>query len=145
MSMQLLFFREKGCDLTVMATAPVVGEYSVHFENAGYKVVHNPYPARRNYLSRLLYWASFTSFIKKEKFDVIHIHTSAIMWEIAFCSWLAGIRSVFTFHSVFTSHFYSYPLHLIQRWTAKKYLAVSSKVSVIQCMNMSWKNTITTR
>ncbi|WP_286861310.1 glycosyltransferase family 4 protein [Proteiniphilum sp. UBA5510] len=114
------FFREKGCDLTVMATAPVVGEYSVHFENAGYKVVHNPYPARRNYLSRLLYWASFTSFIKKEKFDVIHIHTSAIMWEIAFCSWLAGIRSVFTFHSVFTSHFYSYPLHLIQRWTAKK-------------------------
>lgn len=114
------YFQHKGCDLTVMATASVMGEYSQHFEEAGYKVVHKPYPAGWNFFARLRYWIQFIVFLKKENYDVVHIHSNAIMWEMALCAWLAGKRSVYTFHSVFVSHFYSYPYHVWQRWSAKK-------------------------
>ena len=41
------------------------------------------------------------------------------MWGFALCAWLTNIRSVFTFHNVFPTHFYTYPFHCLIRWTAK--------------------------
>jgi len=114
------YFQHKGCELTVMATAPDQGEYSRHFEQAGYKVVHRPYPGGWNIIARIRYWIWFTEFLTRENYDVVHIHSHAIMWEMALCAWLAGKRSVYTFHSIFVSHFYSYPYHVLQRWSAKK-------------------------
>lgn len=114
------FLREKGCDLTAMATASNYGEYTSHFKHAGYNVIHKPYPARWNFIGRMRYWLSFIRFIKNEAFDVIHIHSHSLMWEMAFAAHIAGKRSVYTFHSIFTSHSYSYPYHRFQRWSAKR-------------------------
>jgi glycosyltransferase involved in cell wall biosynthesis len=114
------FLREKGCELTAMATGSNVGDYISHFEQAGYNIIHKSYPARWNFIGRLRYWLSFIRLIKNEAFDVIHIHSHSLMWEMAFAARLAKKQSVFTFHSVFPSHFYSYPYHRFQRWSAKK-------------------------
>ncbi len=38
---------------------------------------------------------------------------------MSFCAWKAGCKSVYTFHNVFRSHWYSYPWHWWLRWCAK--------------------------
>lgn len=112
-------FQKKGCELSVIATATNVGEYALYFEKAGYTLYHKPYPALRNYFSRILYFIKFISFLKQNRYDVVHIHSSGAMWGMALCSWIAGKRSVYTYHNVFATHFYSYPYHVLLRWSAK--------------------------
>ena len=116
------FFQNKGCELTVMATSKNKGEYASHFEHIGYEVVHSPYPVGKNLLKRFKYYRNFVQLLKKSNFDMVHIHVHAYMWAFAFCTWIARKRSVYTFHSVFTSNYYSYLYHIIQRWTAKHIL-----------------------
>ncbi|MDK2977673.1 MAG: hypothetical protein PWP52_387 [Bacteroidales bacterium] len=112
-------FQEKGCELTVVATADQLGEYAPYFEKAGYAVKHIPYPPVSKLWKRLLFAVRFIRMLKAEKYQVVHNHSHGTYWMMAFCAWVAGIRSVYTFHSVFPTHFYSYPYHLWLRWTAK--------------------------
>jgi glycosyltransferase involved in cell wall biosynthesis len=112
-------FQAKGCELSVVATALNVGEYASNFERAGYSVYHKPYPPLKSYIKRMVYYFLFVRFLRLNKYDVVHIHASATMWGMSLCARLAGIRSVYTFHSVFPTHFYSYPYHCLLRWSAK--------------------------
>ncbi|MDR3651536.1 MAG: glycosyltransferase [Paludibacter sp.] len=112
-------FQEKGCELTVVATAGNLGEYAPFFEKAGYTVLHKPYPPLENYFKRIAYYIQFISFLKQNNYDVVHIHSSGTMWGMALCAWLAGKRSVYTFHNVFPTHFYSYPYHVLLRLSSK--------------------------
>ena len=113
------FFQEKGCELSVMATANEVGEYAPYFEQAGYQVYHYPMPSLKKYANRIKFYSQIIKFLKKEKFNVVHIHSSASMWGFAFCAWLTNTKSVYTFHNVFPTHFYTYPYHVLLRWSAK--------------------------
>lgn len=113
-------FQEKGCDLAVVATAPQLGEFAPYFERAGYEVTHKPLPGLKNYISRIKYYRKFISFIQDENIDVVHIHSNGAMWGMALCAWLAGIKSVNTFHSIFTTRWYSRFYHIFLRWSAKK-------------------------
>lgn len=112
-------FQELGCELSVVATANNLGEYAPYFESAGYQVLHKPYPSLRNYFSRILYFIETVRYLKKNKIDVVHIHASATMWGMALCAWLAGKKSVYTFHNVFPTRFFTYPYHVLLRWSAK--------------------------
>jgi glycosyltransferase involved in cell wall biosynthesis len=113
-------FQQKGCELLVLATAADLGEYAPYFEQAGYQVLHKPYPALKNYMSRLIYYYNFAHFIKEKEIDVVHIHSSECMWGMAFAAWIAKKRSVYTFHSVFYSRKITYRYHCLLRWSAKK-------------------------
>ncbi|MDP3913234.1 MAG: glycosyltransferase family 4 protein [Bacteroidota bacterium] len=113
------FFQKKGCQLNVLATAINLGEYAPYFERAGYNVMHKTYPALKNYISRIKYYIDIIRFLKIENFDVVHIHASGTMWGMALCAWIAGKRSVYTFHSVFPTRFFTYPYHCLLRWSAK--------------------------
>lgn len=112
-------FTQKGCKLTVVATANNLGEYAPHFKKASYEVLHLPYPPISKYWKRLLYFQSFIFFLKNEKFNVVHIHSHGAMWGFSLCAWLAGVKSVYTFHNVFPSGNFTYPYHFFRRWTAK--------------------------
>ncbi len=112
-------FRQKGFELTALSTARDVGEFAPHMRQAGYKVIHHEYPRLMNYFARIKFYIQFTRFLKKEKFDVVHIHSHEKMWGMSLCAWIAGTHSVYTFHNVFPSHFYSYHYHILLRWTAK--------------------------
>ena len=112
-------FQAKGCELTVVAGAPSLGEYAPYFKRAGYKVLHKPFPRLKNYLARLKYYRQFVKFLKEESFDVVHIHSHGSMWGMSMCAWIAGKRSVYTFHNVFPTSWYSYFYHCLKRWSAK--------------------------
>lgn len=110
-------FKELGCELAVINSAKKLGEYAPSFENAGFKVYHLPYP--KGLLKRINYYRKLRLLIKREKYDVLHIHNSAMKWGGAVCAWSAGIKSVYTFHNVFKSNWYSYFYHIWLRWSAK--------------------------
>lgn len=112
-------FQEKGCELYVVATADKIGEYAPHFKNAGYHVLHKPYPKFLNIVRRLTFIINFIKYITKENIDVIHNHSHGTYWTMAFCAWFTGKKSVYTFHSVFPTNFYSYFYHWFLRWSAK--------------------------
>ncbi len=112
-------FQKKGCELTVMATAIELGEYAPYFERAGYQVLHQPMPLLKKYLNRIKFYRSIIKLLKKEKYDVVHIHSSGAMWGFALCAWIAKVKSVYTFHSVFPTRFLTYPYHVLLRWSAK--------------------------
>lgn len=110
-------FQRLGCDLSVVNTANRLGEYAPYFEKAGYKFFFRPYPNK--YLKRWKYYRDTIKLLKMEKYDVVHIHSSALKWGMSFCAWKAGCKSVYTFHNVFRSHWYSYLWHWWLRWSAK--------------------------
>ncbi|MFE3869270.1 glycosyltransferase family 4 protein [Flavobacterium sp. LS2P90] len=113
------FFQKKGCKLTVMATATELGEYALFFERAGYKVIHQPMPSLKNYISRIKFYTSMIRLLKKEEFEVVHIHSSIAMWGLSLCAWIVNIKSVYTFHAVFPTRLLTYPYHCLIRWSAK--------------------------
>jgi glycosyltransferase involved in cell wall biosynthesis len=112
-------FQKKGCELTVMATANELGEYAPYFERAGYQIIHQPMPALKNYFNRIKFYRTVIRLLKNEKFDVVHIHSPNAMWGMALCAWLTNAKSVFTFHNVFPTRFFTYPYHCLLRWSAK--------------------------
>lgn len=113
-------FQKKGVKLMVVATASELGEFAPYFERARYKVFHKPFPPLRNYLNRIKYYGEFVKFIKIENIDVVHTHSHGSMWGMALCARLAGKKSVYTFHNVFKSNWYSHFYHYLLRWSAKK-------------------------
>lgn len=113
-------FQENGCLLSVVATANNLGEFAPYFLEKGYKIYHKPYPALKNYFKRLKYYFKFVQFLKKEQYDVVHIHSSKTMWGMSFCAWAAGLKSVYTFHNVFPTNIISYPYHILLRQSAKR-------------------------
>ncbi len=139
-------FQKKGCELTVMATASELGEFAPYFERAGYKILHCAMPSLKQISGRIIYYNKIIKFLKKEQFDAVHIHSSRARWGFALCSCLANTRSVYTFHNVFKSRVISYPLHFLQRWSAKKifnckYQTISD--SVFENELKIYKNTTT--
>jgi glycosyltransferase involved in cell wall biosynthesis len=118
-------FQEKGYELTAMATAKEVGEYALNLENAGYSIMHYELPPLKNIFNRILYYYSIIKLLNNKKFEVVHIHSSKAMWGFALCSRIVKIKSVYTYHNVFPSNFYSYPYHVFLRWSAKHLLNCS--------------------
>lgn len=112
-------FQKKGCELTVMATAKELGEYAINFEKVGYQILHEPMPILKKYFKRLTYYNKIITLLKNQKYEVVHIHSSSAMWGFALCAWLTNTKSVYTFHNVFPTHFYTYPYHVLLRWSAK--------------------------
>lgn len=113
-------FRQSGCELSAVNTARNLGEYACYFEEAGYKVFHKPYPSSKNPIQRLRYCFNFILFLKKEAYDIVHIHSQHMMWTMALCSRLANIRSIYTVHNVFSAkRIYIYLYRYLSRWSAK--------------------------
>jgi len=114
-------FQKLGCRLYVVNTAPSLGAYASVFKNSGYRVLHWPYQAK-SLSAKIRYIKLVVSFLKQEKIDVVHIHRSDMKWLMSLCATVAGCKPVYTFHSVFRSHWYSHLYHIMLRWSAKNIL-----------------------
>lgn len=113
-------FQKLGCELSVVSTAKLLGEYASSFEKAGYKVYHMPYSnSKFSFITKWKNNLQLIYFLKSEHYDVVHTHRSDMKWDMALCAWIAGCKSIYTFHSVFKSNWYSYRLHRWLRWSAK--------------------------
>lgn len=114
------YFQKKGCQLSVLSTTDNLGEFSPIFKEAGYEVFHKPMPPLKNYWNRIRYYNTIIKFLKKENFDIVHIHSSSARWGFALCAKLANIKSIYTFHNVFSCKMLTYPYHYMIRWSAKR-------------------------
>ncbi len=113
-------FKGQGCELSVISTTSKLGEYASEFSKAGYEVYHRPYTfSRLQILPKIRYYRNFISFLKENKFDIVHIHAQRLMLIMAMCAWIANIKSVYTFHSSFVSK-ETYIYHWLRRKIAKK-------------------------
>lgn len=111
-------FQKLGCDLSVVNTSAILGEYSSFFNKAGYEVLHWPY-GHLNIIQKLKYYNKAIKYIKSNKIDVVHVHRSDMKFGMSYCAWMAGAKPVYTYHNVFYSHWYSYLYHVWLRWGAK--------------------------
>lgn len=109
-------FQQLGCELSVVNTAENLGEYAVAFEATGYEVMHYPIP--NGLLNQWKMRKSLIALLRDGGYDVVHIHRSDLRWIVSYCAWKVGCKAIYTTHNVFRSHWYSYPLHFLQRWSA---------------------------
>lgn len=109
-------FQKLGCELTVVNTAKRMGEYAPFFKAAGYEVKHVEIP--NSYVAQWKMRKTLVDMLKRGGYNVVHIHRSDLRWIMSYCARQAGCRCVYTTHNVFRSHWYSWPLHFLQRWTA---------------------------
>lgn len=114
-------FQKKGCDLFVVNTTENLGEYAIAFEQKGYKVFHIPYPDSKKKISARADWCKkMIQLIKNENIDIVHIHSARLRFDMSFCAWIAGVKSIYTFHNVFsTIHWYKRVYGIAQRFIVK--------------------------
>lgn len=107
-------FQELGCNLTVLETSSSCGEYSSYFKKAGYNVIHKPYPKKIG--PKIRYYKEIIKLLKDEQYDVVHIHRADLKLGMSYCAYKSGIKSIYTIHNVFKSHWYSYFFHVLERF-----------------------------
>lgn len=112
-------FQEQGCALAVVATSKELGNFAERFQEQGYQIFHKPFPGGKHFLKSINYIYNFSRFLKKNEYDVVHIHSNRMMWGMALSAWMAGKKSVYTVHNVFPTKKGTRLLHILQRWSAK--------------------------
>lgn len=126
------YFQALGTELSVVATGNEQGEYASYFKKAKYTVYHMPYP-NSGIVRKWIFYHKFIKFLEQNHFDVVHIHRAELRWGISYCAWRAKCKSIYTFHNVFKSNWYSYLFHRWNRWSAKhmfgcKFQTISNSV-----------------
>ena len=107
-------FISLGAELYVLNTSKNLGEYAPLFEKAGYVVLHKY--IKNGIINHWRLRHRIISFLKTERFDVVHVHRSDLAWIFAYCCHQLKIPCVYTYHNVFPSNWYSYHLHIFFRW-----------------------------
>jgi glycosyltransferase involved in cell wall biosynthesis len=87
-------WRRVGYSCDVLATKREIGPIVEQIENAGYGVFHIPFRSRRRYLPSRRLIPEFFRLCRKNKYDIVHIHTEAATPIFAILSKLAGVRTV---------------------------------------------------
>jgi glycosyltransferase involved in cell wall biosynthesis len=89
-------FEERGLELHALATGESVGLYAEQMAAAGFTIHHLPLESPLSHL------VSFYRLLRRERFDVVHVHTERAFLWYAVVARLAGVRRIVrTVHSVF--------------------------------------------
>ncbi len=113
------FFKSKGIRLYAINSMPKLGNFVSKFVDRGFEVAHLPAPPFYNVIGRIFYYYKIILFLKRNKIDVVHIHTNGLLWGISMCARVVGVKSVYTFHNVFYTSWYKWVYKFLQRWIAK--------------------------
>lgn len=125
-------FLKNGFDLHVLSTGDEIGKYAETLRRSCYTVYHIPFRRSPRYFIELY------RFLRKEKFDLVHIHPERAFFWHAIMVWLLGanriIRSVL---DVFLFTGYLRLKRKYQRLIARKifkvtYIAISDSVMEIE-------------
>jgi glycosyltransferase involved in cell wall biosynthesis len=95
-------WRPAGYSCDVLATKREIGPIAEQMRTAGYGVFHIPFRSGRRYLPSRRLIPEFFRLCKKNRYDIVHIHTEAATPIFAILAKLAGVRSVvLSVHSTF--------------------------------------------
>jgi len=88
---------EAGITTIVLSTGGLQGQYAQNYEHAGVKVLHLPFAKSPAFAM------AYFRLLRRERPEVVHIHTERANAALAVLSCLAGVRRVVrTIHNVFT-------------------------------------------
>jgi glycosyltransferase involved in cell wall biosynthesis len=95
----------------VVNTAVRLGEFAPEFEKAGYSVLHYSY--KKGIVNKFVFYKKIWKFIDSENIDVIHNHHLAMYMVLSAITKIKKLKSVFTFHNVYPSKWYT---HFYHKW-----------------------------
>jgi glycosyltransferase involved in cell wall biosynthesis len=130
-------FKQNGIELHALSTGNNRGNYAEVLVKAGYKIHHIPFSKTPQYFYRLY------KLLRKEKFDIVHIHPErAFIWH-ALLAKLAGAKLIVrTVHSIFNFKGILRIKKYIARWFARtilkvKFHSISDSVELFEKQNFS--------
>lgn len=90
-------FCNYGFKFYALSTGSYVGDYAAILEKSGFEIRHIPFKKSPIFFMKLFF------FLKKEKIDVVHIHTERAFFWYVLTAKISGIRRIVrTVHNVFT-------------------------------------------
>lgn len=122
-------FNEAGIESHILATGQNVGNFKEPLEKSGYIIHHIPFKRHWAFLSPS-FRLELYRFLKKEKFDVIHIHPERGYFGNAVIAKMVGTDKIIrTVHHIFPLPFtlkgiVQRPVKIFQRWFLKNILNV---------------------
>ena len=87
-------WRRAGYSCDVLATKREIGPIADEIRSAGYRVYHIPFRSRRRYLPSRRLIPEFFRLCRRNRYDIVHIHTEAATPIFAIVAKLAGVRNV---------------------------------------------------
>jgi glycosyltransferase involved in cell wall biosynthesis len=95
-------WRLTGYSCDVLATRREIGPLAEQMRIAGYGVIHIPFRSTKRYLPSRRLIPEFFRLCKKNRYDIVHIHTEAATPIFAILAKLAGAKSiVLSVHNTF--------------------------------------------
>jgi glycosyltransferase involved in cell wall biosynthesis len=95
-------WRRAGYSCDVLATKREIGPIAEQMKTAGYGVFHIPFRSTRRYLPNRRLIPEFFRLCRKNRYDIVHIHTEAATPMFAILAKLAGVRNiVLSVHNTF--------------------------------------------
>lgn len=118
-------FSDAGVKLVAMSTGRELGTYKDQMMSAGYDVAHLPEGGSR-WLAGFdpRFFVRFFQYLRRENFDLVHIHRNKHYLLISLCCWLAGVKTIRTLHNVFKNKSVLWIKGYLERVVAKKLLGV---------------------
>lgn len=114
-------FKKEGFELHALSSGLSLGSLSNQYEEAGFTLHHYPLlNGTKNPFSLVGYLWRLTYFIRKQEFDVIHIHRANFCWLFTLASFFAGRRSIRTIHNVFRNKGLGWVKAFIERGILRK-------------------------
>lgn len=83
-----------GFSLDVLATATEIGPLADSFRDAGYGVYHYPLRSNRRFVPSSGFCTAFINLCRKNRYDIVHIHTEQAYFLLATLSKLAATKTV---------------------------------------------------
>ena len=87
-------WRRAGYSCDVLATKREIGPIADEIRSAGYGVYHIPFRSRSRYLPSRKLIPEFFRLCRRNKYNIVHIHTEAATPIFAILAKLAGVRNV---------------------------------------------------
>ena len=125
-------FQKKGIDLYAISTGSSVGDYAPILQDAGYTIKHIPFQKSIKFLIKI------GNYIKKEKIDILHIHTERAFIYYSIIGKIYGIKILIrTIHNVFPFKGLLGMIRYFQRWIARnildvKFLSIGDSVDEVE-------------
>lgn len=118
-------FSKNQIETHILSTGNKVGIYKSKFLDKGYKIFHIPFESNFKIVSPLMLFAIFKQ-IRKNNYDLVHIHTERGRLSYSIIARLAGIKKIITtVHHIFVpieTYIGKIKVHVItfRRWFIRK-------------------------
>jgi len=114
-------WKQEGLDCEILSAGEKLGVFAPTLENDGCRIHHIPFSARAGLVASARHLVAVYQFLRRNRFDVVHINSEYANFWYALVARLAGNRRLFrTIHSNFRFTGFLRLERRIQRWIVRR-------------------------